>query len=329
MKTIITKDQLNEMFYESYVERNVYVLDSGYHERQFSASLNACKGDFYDVSFDGVYIGYGELDLTRNVQIHYESPQEMISMLFLFSGCTVMQHEGLSSESVLLTGTHNLFYLNEEVGQKEWMNCPNYPSKHLRGLEISFTPELFKRFLPGDSHNLHAFTGSIKAGRSAAFASCQPIISPPMMHIIYDILHCEKPAALRKLFFASKAMELFMLQIDQLQCGNGEYLVSKQNQDRMFEVKSFLESHLDPDFSIHSLAKAFGTNEYTLQKEFKFLFGKSIFDYWNSSRFDYAKQLLKEGYSIQQLAEKLGYSNTQNFSTAFKKRFGVPPSFFK
>ena len=149
------------------------------------------------------------------------------------------------------------------------------------------------------------------------------------MHIIHDIMNCNKPLSLRKLFLGSRVMELLMLQIDQMQSEEKTNGISNNNKELMFEVKHFLESNLEPDFSIHSLAKSFGTNEYTLKKEFKSLFGKSIFDYWNHVRFDYAKQLLKDGYSVQQLAFKLGYSNTQNFSTAFKRRFGVVPSYFK
>ncbi|MEM8940312.1 MAG: AraC family transcriptional regulator [Bacteroidota bacterium] len=326
MKTILTADQVNDMFYESYFEKNAYTLDTGYKERHFSASLDACSGNFFDVWFEEVYIGYGELDLLKHTQINYKSPQEMVTMLFVLSGCIIMKHSGLSSEVVLQPGNHNLFYLNEEIGKKEWINSTNEP---LKALEISFTTELFRRFVPEDSRNLSFFNSNINSSHSAALSSYQSLISSSMMHTIYDIIHCNKPAALRKLFFTSKAMELLMLQINQLLGDTNENLILKQNKDRMFEVKNFLESHLDPDFTIPSLAKAFGTNEYTLKKDFKYLFGKSIFDYWNGCRFDYAKQLLKEGYAVQQLSERLGYTNPQNFSTAFKRRFGVSPSFFK
>ena len=149
------------------------------------------------------------------------------------------------------------------------------------------------------------------------------------MHIIHDIIHCDRPVALKKLLISSRVMELLMLQLDQVQNNFEHPLVSPKNKEVIFGVKRFLESHLEPDFSISSLARQFGTNEYTLKKEFKSTFGKSIFDFWNQVRFDYAKHLLKDGYSIQQLSNKLGYSSPQNFTTAFKRRFGIVPSYFK
>ena len=326
MKTIITPVELNEMFYESYQERRMCIDPSGLVERHFSAKLPMGKGSFTEISFDGLYIGYGELELGRTTQIHYDPVPEIFSMLFIFSGRTVMQHSGLDLEITLDANGHNLFYLNEETGKKEWMS---YPGKPMQGLEISFTPGFFTRFFPGDIDYMKPFTARIANNQSVALTRYRQVITPSMQHIINDILFCNKPAFLKKLFLSARVMELLMLQLDQMQCDGDRQGISKENKERMFEVKSFLENQLEPGFSIHSLAKDFGTNEFSLKKEFKLLFGKSVFDYWNGSRFDHAKQLLKNGYSIQQLADKMGYSNPQNFSTAFKRRFGVAPSTYK
>ena len=155
------------------------------------------------------------------------------------------------------------------------------------------------------------------------------LVTPSMLQILQDIIHCDKPMALKKLFLSSRIMELLMLQIDQVQFNDQKHSISKGNKEKLHEVKRYLDSKLEPEFSLKTLAMNFATNEFTLKKEFKLLFGKSIFEYWNGMRFDYAKRLLKEGYSIKQLANQMGYSNPQNFSTAFKKRYGIPHSFFK
>lgn len=326
MKTIITADQLENMFHESYEEKEITTTVDGFTERKFTVSLSTGSGTFSGITFDGLSVGFGEFNLNRTTQIHYRYGREVISMLFMFSGCTVMQHRGLSSEIELVPNTHNLFYLNEEIGKKEWMNRHN---NSFQAMEISLTPAFFTNVFPESGDFMKEFVKGVAKKRSASLTGCQPVITSQMMHIIHDIMNCDKPLSLKKLFLGSRIMELLMLQIDQIQSERVNNQVSASNKARFYEVKSFLETHLEPDFSIHSLAKDFGTNEYTLKKEFKSLFGKSIFDYWNSVRFDYAKRLLKEGYSIQQLAFKLGYSHTQNFSTAFKRRFGIAPSRFK
>ncbi|MEM9857360.1 MAG: AraC family transcriptional regulator [Bacteroidota bacterium] len=326
MKTIIQANELEEMFFENFQQKSLTTSVDGLREMKFSSEISTGLGQFSDISFDGLYIGFGELDLNRTTQIHYRSGHEIISMLFMFTGGTIMQHDGLHNPIELSPYTHNLFYLNEEVGKKEWMTCQN---TSFRAMEISLTPEFFLSLFPEGGNYMKDFVKGVIQKRSKSLTNYQPAITPQMMHIIHDIMNCNKPLSLRKLFLGSRVMELLMLQIDQMQSEEKTNGISNNNKELMFEVKHFLESNLEPDFSIHSLAKNFGTNEYTLKKEFKSLFGKSIFDYWNHVRFDYAKQLLKDGYSVQQLAFKLGYSNTQNFSTAFKRRFGMVPSYFK
>ncbi|MEM9833815.1 MAG: AraC family transcriptional regulator [Bacteroidota bacterium] len=326
MKTIITADQLEEMFYESYEEKELNTSVYGFTERRFTASLSTGAGSFTDISFDEFNVGYGEIDLDRTTRLHYRSGVERVSMTFIFSGGMVMQHDGLSSEIEVQPHTHNLFYLHEEVGQKEWTS---YGNGSLKAMEISLTSDFFMRLFPESGSFMKAFVKGITNKRSTCLSGHQPVITSQMLHIIHDIMHCNKPKSLKKLFIGSRIMELLTLQLEQVHCGTSSQVVSKQNQERMFEVKSFLETQLEPTFSIGSLAKDFATNEFTLKKEFKRLFGKSIFDYWNAVRFGHAKQLLKDGYPVQQLADKMGYSSPQNFSTAFKKRFGVVPSAYK
>jgi AraC-like DNA-binding protein len=57
------------------------------------------------------------------------------------------------------------------------------------------------------------------------------------------------------------------------------------------------------------------------------MYGTSIFDFVQQQRVHKAKQILKSNkLSIQQLAHELGYSNTSNFTNAFKKMTGKAPS---
>ncbi len=326
MKTIITAGELNEMFQESYEEQSASTTPNGLVERQFSCRLSTGAGSFTDYTLDGLYIGFGELRLKRTTQIHTEADRQKIQLVYVFSGQTVMQHQGLRSAVTLEDGQYNLFYLHEDTGQQEWMNHSN---KSHQGLEICLTPAFITQFLPEDSPDFQHFVTSMTKDQSTALTNYSPVITPTMMHIIRSIMHTNTPASLKKLFLYSRIMELLMLQFEHMYCGSDSRGISKQNKERMFEVKSFLEVQLEPTFSIRSLAKDFATNEFTLKKEFKQLFGKSIFDYWNEVRFNYAGRLLKEGYSIQQLADKMGYSSPQNFSTAFKRRFGIIPSAYK
>jgi AraC-like DNA-binding protein len=67
-------------------------------------------------------------------------------------------------------------------------------------------------------------------------------------------------------------------------------------------------------------------NECYLKKGFKALTGKTIHEYTQELRISKAKEMLsKEGLSVSDVANTLGFSSISHFSTAFKKATGMKP----
>jgi len=72
------------------------------------------------------------------------------------------------------------------------------------------------------------------------------------------------------------------------------------------------------------------TNEFTLKKGFKEVFGTTVFGFWNELKMQESKNLLLEHkLTVAEVSEKIGYKNPQHFSTAFKQYFGISPSRLK
>ncbi|WP_044529761.1 response regulator transcription factor, partial [Herbaspirillum sp. B65] len=87
---------------------------------------------------------------------------------------------------------------------------------------------------------------------------------------------------------------------------------------------------LDQPLSLNALAAAVGTNARRLSSAFKHCAGVTVFDFLREERMKEARRLLSEStLDIGAIALALGYSNTANFSTAFRERFGMPPSQFR
>ena len=87
-----------------------------------------------------------------------------------------------------------------------------------------------------------------------------------------------------------------------------------------------LEQHTTPA----NLARQAGTNEFTLKKRFKEIFGTTVFGYWNNLKMEKARHmLLHEDVPVSLVAEKTGYKNQPHFSTAFKKKYGIFPGKLK
>lgn len=93
--------------------------------------------------------------------------------------------------------------------------------------------------------------------------------------------------------------------------------------------KGFLKNNC----SLEIVCKEMNTNKTYLSKIINEHKGYSFSTYINNLRIDYVVQLLKEDekirkYSIESIAEEVGYNNAKAFSKAFYERIGVKPSVF-
>lgn len=58
--------------------------------------------------------------------------------------------------------------------------------------------------------------------------------------------------------------------------------LKKENIDKMNAVREFIVKNLNETTSLIDLAHQAGTNEFTLKKGFKELFGTIVFGFWNA-----------------------------------------------
>lgn len=88
----------------------------------------------------------------------------------------------------------------------------------------------------------------------------------------------------------------------------------------------YLESNIDTEISLAALSQFMATNRNKLSRVFKQCFGSSIYTWLREKRMAHAAELLKEtDKSIQEIAFCVGYQDSNNFSTAFKRCFTLSP----
>lgn len=97
------------------------------------------------------------------------------------------------------------------------------------------------------------------------------------------------------------------------------------NSARVYLVRS-----LKKPPNLQELAKLVGTNSKRLNLAFKKCAGVTVYEYLREERMVEARKLLFNTHlTISEVSEKIGFSSNANFSTAFKERFGMPPSKFR
>ncbi|UTH75172.1 DNA-binding response regulator [Chromobacterium sp. IIBBL 290-4] len=92
-------------------------------------------------------------------------------------------------------------------------------------------------------------------------------------------------------------------------------------------ARKLLLAALDATPDLAGLAQTVGTNTRRLNQAFRRCAGMTVFDFLREARMKEARRLLVESdLPVQAIAQATGYGNQSNFSTAFKDRFGCPPT---
>ena len=95
---------------------------------------------------------------------------------------------------------------------------------------------------------------------------------------------------------------------------------------RICRLQQLIDSGAANQLDMAAIAQQMGCNPNTLQQQFRLAFGQTIFDYRRERRLQRAAaELQRSGISVARAAEIAGYSSQANFSTAFRRHFGVAP----
>jgi two-component system, response regulator YesN len=95
------------------------------------------------------------------------------------------------------------------------------------------------------------------------------------------------------------------------------------------KILEYIERNYSQDLKLESIAALYNYSSDHLGKKIKLKTGKSFNTYLDSVRFEKAKQFLKEGHKVYQVAEKTGFKDINYFYKKFKAYAGVSPSEYK
>lgn len=95
-------------------------------------------------------------------------------------------------------------------------------------------------------------------------------------------------------------------------------------------VFEYVSANIDKKITIAELSELINFSEKYFIRFFKNTLGISPMQYVNQLKMNQARKYIYEGnYTVKQLADMLGYSDSYSFSKAFKKHFKVSPTQFK
>ena len=91
----------------------------------------------------------------------------------------------------------------------------------------------------------------------------------------------------------------------------------------------YIHEHYCEDVNLEDLAKIVYVSSYYLSHLFRDEMGVTFKDYLSGVRIEQSKILLKEGLSVEDVAERVGFNDSNYFIKIFKKYVGITPSKYK
>lgn len=96
----------------------------------------------------------------------------------------------------------------------------------------------------------------------------------------------------------------------------------------LYEIFEYIDTHLDEDLSLGTLADRFFQDANTLSRKFKREVGVTVGEYIRKKRLALARVKISQGMSATQAGATSGFSDYSTFFRAFKNEYGVNPREF-
>jgi AraC-like DNA-binding protein len=213
--------------------------------------------------------------------------------------------------------TSNLFVNTEELP----------PHMHIKSIKILFNEKWLKKYMGMETDadvlksylSLKTESFDIEQLDGEYLALMDQLWNAPKNDPMQDMFLQNRVTLLIERFFTRLYRKMNLLQ--------GKFDLSSAVIQSMVKVENLLIS----DFSkipptIEEFSRMFSMSSTRLKKNFKSIYGDSIYSYYQKQRLQKANELLLSGeYNIKQVAEAIGYNNVSNFTLAYKKLFHKVP----
>lgn len=274
----------------------------------------------------GFHIQLEELSL-KEVDLrwgNYSNPTEKV-MSFLPAKKMIVSHYRIQDDSVATIPEKQFVVYRESPEPYEMIVAPTR-LKNRAFFELMMSEHFYQHFFTEDSPFMRSFHRDETINTPSPAYTAH--MMPAMQSIINDMRQSPYQGHLKAVYLEAKAIELFLLQVKQL---DDQHLPKKttlpaKDVESLHAIKEYMEQHYEQPLSVTALARQAGINQMKLKNGFKELFNTTVFGYLSDIRMQEAKRLLQdEKMYVGEVADRIGYKHPHHFTAAFRKKFGVMP----
>lgn len=282
------------------------------------------SGFVKSVNMPGMQLTEFFLNAGRPIRLVDDTTKESAESVFVLDGSSESHFYNLPFRVGCNKHQHNFQY-NQQFGGEHIIS-----SREFHALAITYDVHFLKQLLQNDESDVIGQMANCVHGQKTYLANASALACQGRMaEVINNVRQIPFTGAMRYLFLESKMMELFALQMQQLQtmaARKVDHQWSVSDNEKLNAVKNYIENNYLEEFSLKDLTYKFSLNEFKLKKGYKDLFQTTVFGHVHQLRMLKAKTLLEEKVmNVSEAGFFIGYDNVSSFCAEFKKRFGYSP----
>ncbi|OXA94109.1 helix-turn-helix domain-containing protein [Flavobacterium hercynium] len=279
-----------------------------YHEHTITDELSILQGN-YQLHDDVAISGRGETSL---LEMHFNLSDQKIGYI---------NPSSITGFAAPMSG--NITFLSQEDNHAKIDFKKNII---YNTFDVHLPLDVLTKY-EGESKAMDQFIDNIHNNTSTTLAKGEIKISAKIFGVIQDIKNCFYKGLTRKIYMESKVYELIALSHHGLDSKKEVAQLAGNDIEKIKFAASLIRENIDNPFTIVDLARKVGVNQTKLKEGFKTVFGDTVFGYLQEIRMNKARHYLTDtSLSIQEISHLSGYQNVSNFSIAFKRIFGYPPT---
>jgi AraC-like DNA-binding protein len=271
------------------------------------------------MSDDIKIVFHDDSEVNNFIKTNYVEGKSSFNLLFLLSPDINLNASDCKTQFTFKKNQYILHYTSEESQAELWTN-----QESLKYLQIQIRYEYIFNLIDPKSNRESAEILEQMIHNNFIFLHKEtpPNMTVEMHMIIKEILSYYRKGVMQKLFVEAKIIKLLILILEQF----NEKDTAQDLPETPLLIKKFVDDNFHRNIKIEEISKILGINESKIRKEFKIHYHITIVDYISELRMLKAKKLIvNKELMIKEIAIDCGYEYVQNFTRAFKKKFGISP----
>lgn len=275
---------------------------------------------------EGFYWIYGQKDLF-SIKIHDFYFREDSFMCFQWYEClSITYYESLSGEEIMPYRRLTAGCVKAFIGGEKPYQAVFHKNIPIRSIGIEILPAYYKKYLnetyPDEYTNPYEAFCHID----------QTDHFPEMIALLRQVRDYRGSGMAAKLFYEGKVLEAVSLVVEYNRKRKPTETAAVSDQDRYLieNAAAYINDHFNQNISVEHLSHISCMGTTKLKTRFKKVYGCTITEYIKERRLSHAETLLTStNFSIEQIAEAVGYSNSGRFAGIFKESTGFLPAEYR